>query len=340
VATAAILVVALSPAIGHARPPTSDLDRRIATASERLEVLVERHNAVRSDLHATRVRLAATAARIERLAAGIEAARARVNEIVAWSYKAGPIVPAVALLTAESPDSLVRRLTTLDTLARGQAYHVRTLAESSRWLDRDRLSLRGLAETQAAQEAELSRLVTRVTLDLAGLRDLRRQVGTASRSGARTGSRATPAPPPPSTPPPPPPTDPPGPPSPPPPPPPPPPPDDDARRVVGYAYAQLGKPYRFGAAGPWAFDCSGLTMAAWRAAGVALPHNAARQYRAVPHVSRAQLRPGDLVFYYGDIHHVAIYVGRGRVIHAPNPDDRVSVSPLDLAPVHGFGRPG
>jgi peptidoglycan DL-endopeptidase CwlO len=81
-------------------------------------------------------------------------------------------------------------------------------------------------------------------------------------------------------------------------------------------------------------------MAAWRRGGVALPHNAARQYRALPHVSRSELRAGDLVFYYGDLHHVAIYVGRGMVIHAPNPDERISVSRLDLGPVHGFGRPG
>jgi cell wall-associated NlpC family hydrolase len=81
-------------------------------------------------------------------------------------------------------------------------------------------------------------------------------------------------------------------------------------------------------------------MDAWRAVGVSLPHNAARQYWSMPHVSRADLIPGDLVFYYSDIHHVAIYIGRGMVIHAPNPDERVSVTRMDQAPVHGFGRPG
>jgi peptidoglycan DL-endopeptidase CwlO len=332
------------PAVGHARPQTSDLDRRIASATQRLEVLVERHNALRSDLQATRVRLAGTAARIVRLDASTAHARARVGEIAAWAYKTGPNTGVVAVLSAESPDTLVRRLTTLDSIARDQSRHVRALAESGQRLERDRRSLRELTERQTAQAAELTRMVAQVRRDLAELRTLRRQVGQASRGGSRSPvSRPTP-PPPEATPPPMPPSPPapPAPPVPPTPPPPPPPPDEvtPAERAVRHAYAQIGKPYAFGAAGPWAYDCSGLTMAAWRRGGVALPHNAARQYRALPHVSRSDLRPGDLVFYYGDLHHVAIYVGRGKVIHAPNPDDRISLSRLDLAPVHGFGRPG
>jgi cell wall-associated NlpC family hydrolase len=337
----ATIALALSPAIGHARPQATDLDRRIASAAQRLETLIERHNALRSDLQATRVRLTATAARIDRLAASTETARERVGEIAAWAYKAGRTAPVVALLSAESPDTLVRRLTTLDSIARDQWRQVRALAESGQRLDRDRQSLRELAARQSAQATELDRVVAQVRRDLAELRALRRQVGQASRTGRPPPppAPAPPAPAPPAPAPPPAPTPPPPAPSP---PTPPPPPDVDtpAERAVRHAYAQLGKPYVFGAAGPWAYDCSGLTMAAWRRGGVALPHNAARQYRAVPHVSRSELRAGDLVFYYGDLHHVAIYVGRGMVIHAPNPDERISVSRLDLAPVQGFGRPG
>ena len=330
------VALALSPAIGHARPQTTDLDRRISSAAQRLESLIERHNALRSDLQATRARLAATAARIDRLAASTAAARDRVGEIAAWAYKAGPSAGVVALLSAESPGTLVRRLTTLDSIARDQGRHVRALAESGQRLDQDRRSQRELAERQSAQAAELDRMVARVRRDLGELRALRRQVGQASRAASQSrAARPPPAPADPSPPPSP------TPPAPPAPPPPPPPPDEDtpAERAVRHAYGQLGKPYVFGAAGPRAYDCSGLTMAAWRRGGVALPHNAARQYGALPHVSRSELRAGDLVFYYGDLHHVAIYVGRGMVIHAPNPDERISVSRMDLAPVHGFGRP-
>src|SRR5262249_13146684 len=95
--------------------------------------------------------------------------------------------------------------------------------------------------------------------------------------------------------------------------------------VVRYAYAQLGKPYAWAAAGPNAFDCSGLTMAAWAAAGVYLPHNAAMQWSAMPHLARSSLQPGDLVFYSG-LNHVAVYVGNGQVIHAPTFGDYVRIA--------------
>jgi len=109
--------------------------------------------------------------------------------------------------------------------------------------------------------------------------------------------------------------------------------------VLATARAQLGKPYVYGSAGPNTFDCSGLTMFVWAAAGVALPHNAAAQDGVVRHVGRTQLRPGDLVFFgHRYIGHVGIYIGGGKMIHAPYSGARVRVEPLqsDLA---GAGRP-
>jgi cell wall-associated NlpC family hydrolase len=108
--------------------------------------------------------------------------------------------------------------------------------------------------------------------------------------------------------------------------------------VLAKARAQLGKPYSYGGAGPNAFDCSGLTQFAWRAAGVSLPHNAAAQYGSMRRVAVKDLRPGDLVFSGGGIGHVGIYVGRGRMIHAPQSGDRVKISPLHGNTVGG-GRP-
>src|SRR6266542_3852787 len=104
------------------------------------------------------------------------------------------------------------------------------------------------------------------------------------------------------------------------------------------SYGQLGKPYQWGADGPGSYDCSGLTMAAWRAAGLSLPHNAAMQWRSIPHISRSVLRPGDLVFYY-NLGHVAIYVGNNQVIHAPTFGDHVKISSVDMARPYGYGRP-
>ena len=90
-----------------------------------------------------------------------------------------------------------------------------------------------------------------------------------------------------------------------------------AATAMRVALAQVGKPYVYGAAGPGAFDCSGLMMFSWAAAGVSLPHNAAEQYNVTQHISESQLRPGDLVFYYGyPPGHVVMYIGNGRVVSA------------------------
>jgi peptidoglycan DL-endopeptidase CwlO len=101
-----------------------------------------------------------------------------------------------------------------------------------------------------------------------------------------------------------------------------------AQRAVQFALAQVGKPYVFGAAGPSAFDCSGLTMAAWHAGGVSLPHSAADQYNYGHHVSRNDLQPGDLIFFYQPIGHVTIYIGDGMMVSAPTEGQNVSVVPL------------
>jgi cell wall-associated NlpC family hydrolase len=98
-----------------------------------------------------------------------------------------------------------------------------------------------------------------------------------------------------------------------------------AQIAVAYARAQLGKPYVFAAAGPDAFDCSGLTMMAWAAAGVSLPHFAPTQmqYGSTVPIDVSAMLPGDLIFLYPDIGHVEIYAGNGMAISAPQPGDVV-----------------
>jgi len=100
--------------------------------------------------------------------------------------------------------------------------------------------------------------------------------------------------------------------------------------VIAFAEEQLGEPYVWGAAGPDAWDCSGLTMRAWGAAGVSLPHWSVAQYYATTPISAAQLQRGDLLFWSengspGSIYHVALYLGGGQMIQAPRPGRGVEI---------------
>jgi peptidoglycan DL-endopeptidase CwlO len=103
-----------------------------------------------------------------------------------------------------------------------------------------------------------------------------------------------------------------------------------AEQAVAFAYAQLGKPYQWGATGPGSFDCSGLAQAAWAAAGVSIPRDTYEQWAALPHIAASALQPGDLLYYDG-IGHVAIYVGDGYIIDAPQTGLDVEKIPMATA---------
>jgi cell wall-associated NlpC family hydrolase len=110
--------------------------------------------------------------------------------------------------------------------------------------------------------------------------------------------------------------------------------------ALNYALDQLGDPYAWGADGPSSFDCSGLTMAAWRQAGVSLSHSSRGQAGEGRPVSRSQLQPGDLVFFYSPISHVGLYYGGGKIVHAPHPGAGVEIAPISEMPYNGAVRPG
>lgn len=111
------------------------------------------------------------------------------------------------------------------------------------------------------------------------------------------------------------------------------------RVAVAWALAQLGKPYIWGAAGPDAFDCSGLTSQAWLHAGVPIPRVSQDQWADLQHIPLNQLRPGDLVLYYQGATHVALYIGGGLVVVAPHTGAVVRVSPIGVGPILGAVRP-
>ncbi|WP_338315553.1 C40 family peptidase, partial [Streptomyces bohaiensis] len=112
-----------------------------------------------------------------------------------------------------------------------------------------------------------------------------------------------------------------------------------AATVLAFAERELGKPYVWGGTGPSGWDCSGLTQAAWRAAGVELPRVTYDQVNVGTRVSQSELLPGDLIFFYPGVTHVGIYVGDGQMIHAPRPGDVVKVEAIRVMPFHSAVRP-
>jgi cell wall-associated NlpC family hydrolase len=105
-----------------------------------------------------------------------------------------------------------------------------------------------------------------------------------------------------------------------------------AQVAVNTALAQLGDPYAWGAAGPSAFDCSGLTEYAYAAAGIYLPHSSSMQSTMGTPVAYSDLQPGDLVFFYTPVSHVAMYIGNGQIVQASTYGQPVAVTELAYMP--------
>lgn len=117
------------------------------------------------------------------------------------------------------------------------------------------------------------------------------------------------------------------------------PPTQEGEKAVRYAMEQIGKPYVWGAEGPGAYDCSGLTSQAWEHAGRPIPRTSQEQWAQLPHIALSELRPGDLVIYFPEATHVALYLGDGLVVQAPRPGTDVKVSPIAANPLLGAVRP-
>ncbi len=293
------------------RPSVAELDERITAAARQLEVLVERYNKVRDDLATTGAHTRQLGSRLAPMTADLAERREVLGGLASRTYQRTRSGPTAALFGADEPREFVAKLLVLHELAAGQRRAVAELREATHRVDDARRTLNALAARQRRLQVQLSTRKASVEGEIEALKQMRMM---AYGGGSRyPGGADLPVPEYVAGP---------------------------AGRVVEFAFRQLGKPYRWGAAGPHSYDCSGLTLAAWQVAGVGLPHNAAGQYGSTAHVSRADLRPGDLVFFYGPISHVGVYIGNGRMIHAPEYGENVRVASIDAQPIHGYSRPG
>jgi peptidoglycan DL-endopeptidase CwlO len=303
---------ALPGTAARAAPPSkAALDKQIDEASNHLEIVIEQFDAIQGSLREIKAREAAGLERLAPMQAAVDAAQSSVGRIAAHAYEATPLSSFAVLVDAPSAQAATDRLLLLDRLAVGRQNRLDALNDTTRAYRDQQQMLVTLDQRQTTQYAVLAAQKKTILAQIASLRAMRLAAYGPSGVDPRTPvSHYVPTY---SA--------------------------GAAGQAVKFAYAQIGKPYQWAADGPESFDCSGLTMAAWRAAGVSLPHNSAEQYAAVAHISNSDLRPGDLVFYYSPIHHVAIYIGGGHIIHAPRVGEDVQVASVGTAPIHGYGRP-
>jgi cell wall-associated NlpC family hydrolase len=307
-------MLVLSPAAAHADPDPATIEAQIDAEWRQAEPLIEQYNAVHDQYQSNLAKQAELTAAIKPLADQLDVAEAKVGKIAAQAYMTGNAHSFNAVLTADSPATFADQLTLLDSVAIAQTGELSNVLAVKAQYDQQKAPIDALVTELAAENDDLTKKKADIDNRLAQLQQLRSQAYVASGATSAyyrpqvcpTQYEPTPG-----------------------------------YKAAAFACGEAGKPYVWDAAGPSAYDCSGLTMVAWQQVGVYLPHNAAEQRQLMPYVNESDLQIGDLVFYYSDLSHVAIYVGNGMVMSAPSPGDVVRMLPMrNGAPIHSFGRPG
>ena len=345
-ATVAVLPAGSSAA--EPRPTIHSVSQRVDALDAQVDVIVEEYANSRLALTEATRRTAVVQRRVALAQADLDRVRLSMSSVIAATYRSGGTDQLVSLVNTSTPQTFLDQAGALNRIAAGQSAQLAAAGTA-----RHRLAeLRSEAvAAQAAQDAVARAMASQRSRIEATLATERRLLGTlqaqerarleaarrarlaraaqqASSAGRASRSRASSpvtvtAP------------------------------QASAPSAPGYsgpasgragvavqaAYAQLGKPYVWGASGPNSFDCSGLTAWAWARAGVFLSHSSQAQFGEGSHVSQGSLQPGDLVFYGSPIHHVGIYVGGGSMISAPHTGDVVKVQAAFRSDYVGAVRP-
>jgi len=322
-------------------PSLGEVQRRVDALNKDAADAAERYNTAKVQLTETNRKMRSAQNRYAVTKRHLDAMKALVGRIAVASYKSGGLDPTVALVLSEDPQTFLRQAADLSQVTRRQSAMLQGMeaAQLQAAVDRkavaDQKARAAALQDKIATEKDaiesrlteardlLARLEAKQRARLLAMQRAATQRALSARSDAPRASRSSrdgggggggggsydgPA-------------------------------SGRAAEAVRTAYAQLGDPYAWGAAGPGSFDCSGLTMYSWAAAGVSLPHSSSAQYGVVRHVAISDLQPGDLVFYYSPISHVGIYIGGGKIIDAPYPGLSVHISGLNSMPLVGAGRP-
>ena len=296
------------PSIHHAKATAQQLYHQAEQASER-------YNKAADQLKAARTRLSSLQGDLDRQQAKVDQVRKQVASSVVSQYQGQALSTTTQAFLSKNPDAFLNQLATVSQFNDQRSQMMADFAVQEKQLElRKQAAKRELAqiaktkEQLAAEKAQIHKKAAAAKALLDRLQaEAAARTATVSRSASRPPLTNVSV-------------------------------SGSAAAVVSFAEAQLGDAYVYGATGPDAWDCSGLTMGAWAQAGVSLPHNAAAQMSYGTPVSESELQPGDLVFYYQPVSHVGIYIGNGQIVTAENPSVGVVTAPVNSMPYSGAVR--
>ena len=330
----AILLIAVGSLGLHTATPAAaepDIDtvkQRVDRLYEQAEKASERYNAARDQLKASEVRLKALNADLTRQRHLVKDMRDEVATMVVEQYQGEGLSTASQVVFSSDAESFLDNLNAISSYNSQRSQVVREYGVQLKQLklrksaaDDQVAALTKTREVLKDEKAKIDDKAAKAKALLGKLKEKERlELLRQQRLAAAQAAQAAPAAPAPAA------------------------PDVPASGRAGaavrYAMAQVGDAYVWGATGPSAYDCSGLTMMAWAQAGVGLPHSSSAQQGAGRRVAESDLKPGDLVFYYSPVHHVGMYIGNGMIVHAANPSSGVQVAGLHSMPYMGATRPG
>ncbi|WP_328808582.1 C40 family peptidase [Nonomuraea montanisoli] len=304
-------VIPAGAATAEPKPSLEELSKRVEAMHTEIETLSEQYNGQREKLKNARKSAEQAKKVLATSEADLDSKRSRTRQLAQQEYMTGGLGHALAMMGTDDPDGFLDRAATSYALQQEAGAEVnqvvQAMEEARKAKDEAKAHIdevEKLVSDLDTRRDKIVKLVAKVESNL-----FRRAIGEAGRPGTRAQRVALPIA---------------G--------------EGKAAAAARWALSQQLKPYVWGAEGPSSYDCSGLVMAAYQRVGISLPHYTGSQWTAGRHISRDQLRPGDLVFFYGDLHHVGIYIGGNMMVHAPRTGDVVRVASLVNRPFVGAVR--